>query len=157
MTGCRSKSDLIDRISLWGSAGQYIAGTFAVRALEPLEGLRATLDELVGPQDTRLGPEMIDLRVVHLRHRSMTLPATRRYADQFPDLLLRDDRTSCRPRATRAALAAGRALGVSRPSEPAVLDHRPCPCGIATWIVSGKSDPVGRGRRESADGAARRI
>lgn len=86
------QEDLVDRIHLWGSAGQYVAGTFAVRALEPLEGLRATLAELAGPRETKLGPEEIDLRVVHLRRRSMTLPATRQYADQFPDLLLRDDR-----------------------------------------------------------------
>lgn len=102
---------LINSIGLWGSAGQYIAGTFAVRALEPLEGLRATLDELVGPQGTRLGPEMIDLRVVHLRDRSMTLPATRQYTDQFPDLLLRDDRTQLPPEGDQGGFGGGTCIG----------------------------------------------
>ena len=102
---------LIDRLTLWGSASQYIAGTFAVRTLEPLEGLRATLGELVGPQNTRLGPEMIDLRVVHLRHRSMTLPATRSYSDQFSDLLLRDDRTELPPKGDQGGFGGGTCIG----------------------------------------------
>ena len=105
---------LIDRLTLWGSAGQYIAGTIAVRTLEPLKGLRATLGELIGPLNTRLGPERIDLRVVHLRHRSMTLPATRSYSEQFPDLPTsrRPHRATAKRRSGRV-LAAERALGAS--------------------------------------------
>jgi len=102
------KEDLVDRVRLWGSAGQYVAGTFGVRALVPLAGLRAKLDEVVGPEGTKLGPEVIDLRVVHLRHRSMTLPATRRYSDQFPDLLLRDDRTGIPPKGRQGGFGGGR-------------------------------------------------
>jgi len=90
--------DLIDRIRLWGAAGQYVAGTVAVRAREPLAGPRVTLNEVIGPQGTKLGSKVIDLRVVHLRHRSMSLPATRPYSDKFPDLLLRDDRTGLPPK-----------------------------------------------------------
>ncbi len=101
------KEDLVEQFRLWGAAGQYVAGTFAVRALEPLAGLRVTLDELVGPDGAKLPPEVIDLRVVHLRHRSMTLPATRRYSDQFPDLLLRDDRTELPPRGKQGGFGGG--------------------------------------------------
>ena len=100
---------------LRGAAGQYVSGTFAVRALEPLKGLRATLDKLVGTQERALEPEAIDLRVVHLRHRSMTLPATRRYADQFPDLLLRDDRTDLPPKGDQGRFGGGKcAAGMTR-------------------------------------------
>ena len=98
---------LADRIRLWGAAGQYVAGTIAVRALEPLAELRATLDELVGPQGTRLGSEAIDLRVAHLRHRAMTLPATRSYSASFPDLLLRDDRTDLPPKGDQGGFGGG--------------------------------------------------
>ena len=106
-----TQEHLIDRLALWGSAGQYVAGTFAVRTLEPIKGLRATLGELVGPQNTRLGPEMIDLRVVHLRRRSMTLPATHPYSDQFPDLLLRDDRTELPPKGDQGGFGGGTCIG----------------------------------------------
>lgn len=95
------REQLIDRVGLWGSAGQYVAGTFAVRARESLRGLRLALDTLVGPGETKLGKEAIDLRVVHLRRRTMTLPATRDYSDQFPDLLLRDDRTGMPPKGSQ--------------------------------------------------------
>jgi hypothetical protein len=99
--------DLVERVDLWGSGGQYVAGSFVVRALERLEGLRATLDGLVGPSDTKLGAAAIDLRVVHLRHRSMGLPATRSYADLFPDLLLRDDRAGLPPQGDQGGFGGG--------------------------------------------------
>lgn len=101
------REELIDHIELWGAAGQYVAGTFAVRSLEPLESLRLTLAELSGPRGTTLGAASIDARVVHLRHRSMTLPATRRYSDQFPDLLLRDDRTDVPPKGPQGGFGGG--------------------------------------------------
>jgi hypothetical protein len=133
------RDDVFDRIRLWGAAGQYVSGTFAVRALEPLKGLRATLDEIVGPQVTKLGPEAIDLRVVHLRHRSMTLPATRRYADQFPDLLLRDDRTELPPKGDQGGFGGGTCAA----SIPA---HRSRQFWITVCVPGGSPPGLYRGR-----------
>jgi len=101
------QEDVLECLCLWGAAGQYAAGTFAVRALEAVEGLQVTLDELAGPEETKVGRASIDLRVVHLRHRPMTLPAMRRYADEFPDLLLRDDRTGLPPKGDQGGFGGG--------------------------------------------------
>ena len=75
--------------------------------MQPIKELRVSLAEVTGPRGMKLGPELIDVRVVHLRHRSMTLPATRRYAAQFPDLLLRDDRTALPPKGDQGGFGGG--------------------------------------------------
>ncbi|MCL4206949.1 MAG: DUF4091 domain-containing protein [Pirellulaceae bacterium] len=99
--------ELSDRLSLWGAGRQYVAGTFVVRAWEPLNEFRASLEKLVGPNGATLEAAAIDLRVVHLRHRSMTLPATRLYADLYPDLLLRDARTDLPPQGDQGGFGGG--------------------------------------------------
>jgi hypothetical protein len=133
------QEDVIGRLRLWGSAGQYVADTFAVRAFEPLDGLRATLGELTGPQETKLGPEAIDLRVVHLRHRSMTLPATRRYSDRFPDLLLRDDRTGLPPKGNQGGFGGGTCIA-------GIPAHRSRQFWITVRVPAGSPAGVYRGR-----------
>jgi len=89
---------LLDQLKLWGSRSQYARATFALRALEDLGDFRVALDELTGPDGTRLDGEKIDLRVVHLRPRTIALFEGEPRSDLCPDLLLRDDRTPLPPR-----------------------------------------------------------
>lgn len=99
--------DLIQRVSLWGAAGQYVSGSFAVRALQPIAALRVELESLEGPDGSRLGPDAIDLRVVHLRRRHFVMPATRTATEELPDLLLRDDRTELPPKGPQGGYGGG--------------------------------------------------
>ncbi|NUQ61825.1 MAG: DUF4091 domain-containing protein [Pirellulales bacterium] len=99
--------DLIERIRLWGAAGQYVSGTFAVRALRSFDALKAELEQLDGPDGARLGPDAIDLRVVHLRKRNLVMPATRTAIEECPDLLLRDDRTALPPKGPQGGYGGG--------------------------------------------------
>lgn len=133
------RDELVDGIRLWGSAGQSVAGTFVVRAIEPLKGLRTTLAELVGPGETRLGAEAIDLRVVHLRRRSMTMPATRQYADQFPDLLLRDDRTELPPKGDQGGFGGGTCIA-------GIPAHQSRQFWLTVRVSSGSPPGAYRGR-----------
>jgi len=143
-------NDLVDRIRLWGAARQYVAGTVAVRALEPLAGLRVTLDEVVGPQGTKLGAKAIDLRVVHLRHRSLTLPATRSYSDKFPDLLLRDDRTELPPKGDQGGFGGGRCVA-------GIPAHQSRQFWVTVHVPAGTSAGIYRGSLVlSAEDDARR-
>lgn len=143
--------DIVDRVRLWGAAGQYVAGPIAVRALKRLEGLRVELDELVGPDGANLAAEAIDLRVVHLRHRSMSLPATRSYSDQFPDLLLRDDRTDLPPKGKQGGFGGGSCIAgvpAHQSRQFWITVHVPAgsPAGVyrGTLILSADDDPQRR-------------
>lgn len=101
------REELIERVSLWGSAGQYVSGSFAVRALRPIAALKAELEQFDGPEGARLAGDAIDLRVVHLRQRNLVMPATRTAVEDFPDLLLRDDRTTLPPKGTQGGYGGG--------------------------------------------------
>ncbi len=101
---------LTESVHLWGSPTQYAVGTFAVRALEALAEFRVELDAICGPGGARIESGDVDLRVVHQRSRGMTMPATRRYVDEFPDLLLRDARTELPPKGNQGGFGGSRCV-----------------------------------------------
>lgn len=102
-----SQERVIDRLKLWGSANQYISGSFAVRALEEAKELAVSLTELAGPNRTKFSAENIDLRVVNLRKRTLVLYDASRPAILCPDLLLRNDRTSMPPKGKQGGYGGG--------------------------------------------------
>jgi len=91
----------------WGSAGQYINGTFAIRALQDLGDLTLSLAQFTGPGDTTIGASEVDLRVVHVRRRKNSLFRPSRTRLLVPELLLRDDRTTLPPKGRQGGYAAG--------------------------------------------------
>jgi hypothetical protein len=88
---------ITETIRLWGAANQYVAGTFAVRAVQKIDEVRVTLGELSGPGQSTIGRESIDLRVVHVRGRRTDL-FEQGVKLLVPELLLRDDRTALPPK-----------------------------------------------------------
>lgn len=98
---------LADKLETWGAADQYVNLTFTVRALEALGDFTASLGELTGPDGTRLGPEQIDLRIVHVRSRVWALFEGPPRKDLCADLLLRDDRTSLPPAGQQGGFGGG--------------------------------------------------
>ena len=101
---------LVERITLWGAAGQYVSGSFVVRALSPLTGMKVEVTRLSGPDGARLEADAIDVRVVHLRQRNLVMPATRASVEDFPDLLLRDDRTGVPPKGVQGGYGGGQCV-----------------------------------------------
>ncbi|MBI3921476.1 MAG: hypothetical protein HY318_08680, partial [Armatimonadetes bacterium] len=101
-----SQEQVIDRLKLSCSPDQYISGTFTVRALEQAKELSASLNSLVGPKNAKLGPGQIDLRVVHLRMRMLSLYEGVQKT-LCPDLLLRDDRTVLPPKGRQGGFGGG--------------------------------------------------
>jgi len=85
-------------LQLWGAAGQYVGGSFGIRALESLDDLEVVLPALTGPGGQRIERAAIDVRVVHLRERTPSLfswsSSSRRL---MPELLLRDGRVASLP------------------------------------------------------------
>lgn len=102
-----AKEQLVDRVKLWGAAGQYVNGSFVVRALHETGPLTATLKQLVGPGETRIGAERIDFRVVHLRSRILVLFEATIRKVLLPDLLLRDDHTALPPKGKQGGFGGG--------------------------------------------------
>jgi len=96
------------QISTWGSAGQYLHATFAARALRDIPSVRVVLEKLEGPGDVVIGPEDIDLRVVHVRERKNTLFRNSRVRMLTPELLLRDDTAGWPPRGKQGGFGGGR-------------------------------------------------
>ena len=152
------ENDLVDRVRLWGAAGQYVAGTVAVRALEPLAGLRVTLDEArrAAGNEARLerrstcGSPTSGIA-------SMTLPATRPYSDEFP--------RPAAPRRPHRFTPEGQSGRLRRrelrsrrsgPPEPPVLDHRPRARRGTGRHLPRIAGPVGREELAAAKAAARR-
>jgi hypothetical protein len=139
--------ELVERISLWGAAGQHVGGSFAVRALRSIAGMRAELDRLEGPDATRLGADAIDLRIVHLRRRNLVMPATRASMEEFPDLLLRDDRTELPPKGPQGGVG-GRVCTTGIPA------HQARQLWITVHVPRGARPGIWRGRlRLIADGS----
>jgi hypothetical protein len=136
--------DLIERVSLWGGAGQYVSGTLAVRALRPFAGLRVELKQLEGPGGAKLGPDAIDLRVVHLRQRNLVMPATRSAVEEFPDLLLRDDRTTLPPKGRQGGYGGGECVA-------AIPAHQARQYWITVSVPPGAKPGVWKGRLRLSD------
>ena len=93
----KSKQQQLDQLSLWGAAGQHINGTLSVRAVQNLNALTVSLQQLIGPNNTTIGSASIDVRVVHVRKRKNTLFEGSHSQVLVPELLLRDDRTGWPP------------------------------------------------------------
>ncbi|MBB75073.1 MAG: hypothetical protein CMJ75_11240 [Planctomycetaceae bacterium] len=104
------KPPRVDRLSLWGAAGQYINGTLAVRALTHLDALRVSLPQLVGPNNNTIGSSAIDVRVVHVRPRKNTLFESGHSQVLVPELLLRDDRTGWPPKGDQGGYGGGQCV-----------------------------------------------
>ena len=98
---------ILDKLSFWGAANQYVRVGFSVRALQTALTLRVTLPELVGPNGRRIGVEQIDPRVVHLRERTIALFAGTPRKGLCADLLLRDDRTALPPKGKQGGFGGG--------------------------------------------------
>lgn len=88
---------LADSLTLIGAPGQIATRPFAIRALHETGPLTVRLDTLQGAEGSRLDAEAIDLRVVHLRRRTLALFSGQARAGLMADLLLRDDRTALPP------------------------------------------------------------
>ena len=103
----KSGQDRLDRLSLWGAAGQYINGTFAIRAVKDLGELTVSLGRLTGPNDTTIESTAIDARVVHVRERKNSLFRPSRSRLLVPELLLRDDRAGLPPKGKQGGYGGG--------------------------------------------------
>ena len=106
----RSGQDQLDGLRLWGAAGQYINGTFAIRAVKDLGELTVSLGQLTGPDNTTIKSSDIDVRVVHVRERKNSLFRPSRTRLLVPELLLRDDRTSLPPKGKQGGFGGGRCV-----------------------------------------------
>ena len=102
-----ASGQVINTLKLWGSANQYITASFTVRALERLEELTVSLQQLTGPKNVKISSSEIDLRVVYLRKQKITLFDCPRRIEFFPDLLLRDDRTLLPPKGKQGGFGGG--------------------------------------------------
>ena len=98
---------LVDRIHLWGAASQYVDGNFVIRALQATQPLDISLNELTGPESFKILAPDIDLRVVHLRRRILTLFESFIPKVILPDILLRDDRTNLPPKGEQGGYGGG--------------------------------------------------
>ncbi len=93
-----AEKQLTSKIRLWGSPNQYIAGTFAVRALVGVKEFNVSVTDLVGPIKSKPIKE-IDVRVVSVWDNKSSL--FERFSAQkipIPDMLLKDDRTGTPPK-----------------------------------------------------------
>ena len=109
MPGTKDKPSF-DRLRMWGSANQYISGTFAVRALREISELTVTLATLKGPDGVELKSDRIDVRVVHVRERKNALFRPSQVRMLTPEILLRDDRTTLPPRGKQGGFGGGRCV-----------------------------------------------
>jgi hypothetical protein len=103
-------NQLLQTLRVWGAANQYVNGTFTVRALRATEPLTVTVSQLVGSDHIRIGAAEIDLRVVHLRRRTLSIIETVARGVLLPDLLLRDDRTGIPPKGKQGGYGGGRCV-----------------------------------------------
>lgn len=101
------QTEIIGCLRLWGAPNQYITGSFAVRALEKANEFKVFLSELVGPNNTKIDKNKIDLRVVHIRKRRIDLFELNHPATVVPELLLRDDRTELPPKGKQGGFGGG--------------------------------------------------
>jgi len=105
-----ARDQIVDSLTLWGAADQYINGTFLVRNLNAGDRratvLTASLTKIAGPGEVELGEEQIDLRVVHVRERKDCLFTPSRVKVLVPELLLRRSRTRA-PRGRQGGFGGG--------------------------------------------------
>ncbi len=101
------EEEILDCLKLWGAANQYINGTFLIRAIEETGELKMFLSELIGPNDTKLDKDKIDIRVVGVHRRQITLFEAEHPAVLVPELLLRDDRTGMPPKGRQGGFGGG--------------------------------------------------
>ncbi len=91
-------NEILSTLNLWGAADQYVNGTFSIRALSGMSDLSVSISSLTksGTPSATIPTSEIDIRVVHLRRRLLTLfqeTYNKVIGDTLlPDLLLRDDR-----------------------------------------------------------------
>ncbi len=98
------------RLRMWGSANQFINGTFAVRAVKDIPELTVSLSRLEGPGQLVLESDVIDVRVVHVRERRNSLFRPSQVRMLTPEILLRDDRTTLPPRGKQGGYGGGRCV-----------------------------------------------
>ncbi len=101
-------TETMERLRLWGAANQFVAGTFAVRALEAAEEFVVSLSPLMGPGKATLSE--VDLRVVHVRERKATIFHQPSIMMLVPELLLRDDRTALPPTGDQGGFGSSRCM-----------------------------------------------
>ena len=104
------RDSLIERVQLWGTANQYINGSFVVRMLDAADEFRVSLQHLTGPDGHILSTDEIDLRVVHVRARKHALFRPSHSRTLVPDLLLRDDRTKLPPKGKQGGFGGGECM-----------------------------------------------
>lgn len=102
-----AQDQLLERVELWGAASQYVNGSFVARALQASGPLTVSLPQLAGPSGAKIGANDIDVRVVHLRSRSLNLWEAAIRGVLLPDLLLRDDRTGVPPKGKQGGFGGG--------------------------------------------------
>ena len=98
------------RLRMWGSANQFINGTFALRAIKDIPELTVSLSRLEGPGELVLESDVIDVRVVHVRERRNSLFRPSQVRMLTPEILLRDDRTTLPPRGKQGGYGGGRCV-----------------------------------------------
>lgn len=103
----RSKNGSISRLRMWGSANQYINGTFAIRAIRDLKTLTVSLSRLEGPRKNILASAAIDVRIVTVRERRNSLFRPSLVHMLTPEILLRDDRTTWPPKGKQGGYGGG--------------------------------------------------
>ena len=92
---------------MWGSANQYINGTFAIRAIRDLKTLTVSLSRLEGPRKNILASAAIDVRIVTVRERRNSLFRPSLVHMLTPEILLRDDRTTWPPKGKQGGYGGG--------------------------------------------------
>lgn len=84
--------EVLTELSAWGAAGEHLTLTFYLHALSDTGKTTVSLVEVEGPDGVVLGPEAIDVRVLHLRERALALYGVRNQG-VVPDLMVLDDRS----------------------------------------------------------------
>lgn len=87
-----TEDQIVSKIELWSAKNQYAGTTFAVRALDKVAPLMVTASALSGPGGRRLGSDKIDLKVVKVIPRTLTLYEDFSTQQLWPEFQLRDDR-----------------------------------------------------------------
>ena len=106
----RKEKRPFNRLRMWGSANQYINGTFAIRAVKDIPELTVSLSRLEGPGGVVVESDVIDVRVVHVRERRNSLFRPSLVRMLTAEILLRDDRTALPPRGRQGGYGGGRCV-----------------------------------------------
>ncbi len=104
------EQEIIQQMKLWGAPNQFINGTFGIRAISQPQSLKISLDKLEGPDGTEISAEKVDLRVVNVRKRKITLFGKHHREVLVPELLLRDDRTGIPPKGNQGGFGGGKCI-----------------------------------------------